>query len=96
MNHVIVDVCWAKFKLNLAYSHIIFYTSLCYRLYADDDISSLRLIDFGNALRCVDEELALYYEDFQLQTLLYRAPEVMTTIYAVYYVFEDKLIIGAV
>lgn len=34
-------------------------------------------MDFGNAIHCVHEELSLYYGDFELQTLLYRAPEVM-------------------
>lgn len=35
------------------------------------------VVDFGNALRNTDEELSLYYSDFELQTLLYRAPEVI-------------------
>ena len=35
------------------------------------------VIDFGNALRNTEEELSLYYSDFELQTLLYRAPEVI-------------------
>ena len=48
---------------------------------AANNFSSLHLIDFGNALRCVEEELSLYYEDFELQTLLYRAPEVRLTKY---------------
>jgi hypothetical protein len=35
------------------------------------------VVDFGNALRNTEEELSLYYSDFELQTLLYRAPEVI-------------------
>lgn len=40
------------------------------------DASSLRVIDFGNAINHVHREMSLYYRDFQVQTLLYRAPEV--------------------
>ena len=40
-------------------------------------MSSVMVVDFGNALRNTDEELSLYYSDFELQTLLYRAPEVI-------------------
>ncbi|XP_076047659.1 uncharacterized protein LOC143029111 [Oratosquilla oratoria] len=43
----------------------------------EDDLSSIMVVDFGNALRNTDEELSLYYTDFELQTLLYRAPEVL-------------------
>lgn len=43
----------------------------------EEDLSSLMVVDFGNALRNTDEELSLYYSDFELQTLLYRAPEVI-------------------
>ncbi|XP_071551189.1 uncharacterized protein [Panulirus ornatus] len=46
-------------------------------LRSEDDLSSLMVVDFGNALRNTDEELSLYYSDFELQTLLYRAPEVI-------------------
>ncbi|XP_074662349.1 uncharacterized protein LOC141914909 [Tubulanus polymorphus] len=42
-----------------------------------NDTSTLRVVDFGNAIHCVHDEVSLYYEDFELQTLLYRAPEVM-------------------
>jgi len=38
------------------------------------------VIDFGNAIHHVHKEIALYYEDFELQTPLYRAPEVKTII----------------
>ena len=41
-----------------------------------DRLESVKLIDFGNALHCVDAEISLYYDDFELQTLVYRAPEV--------------------
>ena len=40
------------------------------------EFNSLQLVDFGNAIRCVHEELSLYYDNFAFQTLLYRAPEV--------------------
>uniref|UniRef100_T1IP64 Protein kinase domain-containing protein n=1 Tax=Strigamia maritima TaxID=126957 RepID=T1IP64_STRMM len=43
----------------------------------EKDSSSLRVVDFGNAIRCVHEELSLYYCDYELQTLIYRAPEVL-------------------
>ncbi|XP_067039056.1 dual specificity tyrosine-phosphorylation-regulated kinase 2-like [Acropora muricata] len=41
-----------------------------------EDIN-IKVVDFGNALHCVDQEVSLYYDDFELQTLVYRAPEVM-------------------
>ncbi|XP_078674914.1 uncharacterized protein LOC144912964 isoform X1 [Branchiostoma floridae x Branchiostoma belcheri] len=41
------------------------------------DLDSVKVIDFGNAIHSVPEEISLYYDDFELQTLLYRAPEVM-------------------
>ncbi|XP_048579174.1 serine/threonine-protein kinase unc-51 isoform X1 [Nematostella vectensis] len=37
----------------------------------------INVVDFGNAIRWVHKEMSLYYNDFELQTLLYRAPEVM-------------------
>uniref|UniRef100_A0A6A7FT26 Dual specificity tyrosine-phosphorylation-regulated kinase 1A-like isoform X3 n=1 Tax=Hirondellea gigas TaxID=1518452 RepID=A0A6A7FT26_9CRUS len=43
----------------------------------EDDLNSIMVVDFGNALRNTEEELSLYYSDFELQTLLYRAPEVI-------------------
>ncbi|KAK7070922.1 hypothetical protein SK128_013651 [Halocaridina rubra] len=43
----------------------------------EDDLASVMVVDFGNALRNTDEELSLYYSDFELQTLPYRAPEVI-------------------
>ncbi|KAK4306982.1 hypothetical protein Pmani_021235 [Petrolisthes manimaculis] len=46
-------------------------------LKTEEDLASLMVVDFGNALRNTDEELSLYYSDFELQTLLYRAPEVI-------------------
>lgn len=42
-----------------------------------NDFYSCTLIDFGNAIKCVEEELSLYYDDYNLVTLLYRPPEVM-------------------
>ena len=43
----------------------------------EGDFSSVKLVDFGNAIHCVYAEVSLYYDDFELQTLLYRAPEVI-------------------
>lgn len=43
---------------------------------SEGDLNSLKVVDFGNAIRCIHEELSLYYDDYELQTLLYRAPEV--------------------
>ncbi|XP_064622216.1 uncharacterized protein LOC135484554 isoform X2 [Lineus longissimus] len=43
----------------------------------EGDMLSLKVVDFGNAIHCVHDEVSLYYDDFELQTLLYRAPEVM-------------------
>lgn len=40
------------------------------------DLSGLKVVDFGNAIRCIHDELSLYYTDYELQTLIYRAPEV--------------------
>ncbi|XP_052103638.1 probable serine/threonine-protein kinase DDB_G0268078 [Mytilus californianus] len=42
-----------------------------------DDLGSLKVIDFGNAIHHIHKEVSLYYEDFQVQTPLYRAPEVI-------------------
>nr|KAG5693937.1 hypothetical protein BaRGS_008206 [Batillaria attramentaria] len=41
------------------------------------DLNSLRVIDFGNAINHVHREMSLYYKDFEVQTLLYRAPEMV-------------------
>ncbi|XP_062596924.1 probable serine/threonine-protein kinase yakA isoform X2 [Saccostrea cucullata] len=41
------------------------------------DVSSVTVIDFGNAIHNNFKEVALYFKDFELQTLLYRAPEVL-------------------
>ncbi|XP_052275470.1 serine/threonine-protein kinase dst2-like isoform X2 [Dreissena polymorpha] len=41
------------------------------------DVDSVHIVDFGNTLHCVHSEMSLYYKDFELQTPLYRAPEVM-------------------
>ncbi|KAL3873269.1 hypothetical protein ACJMK2_036405 [Sinanodonta woodiana] len=41
------------------------------------DLDSVHIVDFGNALNYVHKEVSLYYNDFELQTPLYRAPEVM-------------------
>ncbi|OWF38252.1 Dual specificity tyrosine-phosphorylation-regulated kinase 2 [Mizuhopecten yessoensis] len=45
--------------------------------FVGNDLSSVTVIDFGNAIQHVHKEIALYYDDFELQTPLYRAPEVM-------------------
>ena len=52
----------------------ILFPSQCIR--EEGDFSSVKLVDFGNAIHCVYAEVSLYYDDFELQTLLYRAPEV--------------------
>lgn len=46
-----------------------------------NDLSSVKVVDFGNALHYVHKEVSLYYDDFEVQTPLYRAPEVMYTLY---------------
>ncbi|XP_014676700.1 PREDICTED: dual specificity tyrosine-phosphorylation-regulated kinase 1A-like [Priapulus caudatus] len=46
-------------------------------LTTENDFTSVKVIDFGNALYCIHKEVSLYYNDFDLQTPLYRAPEVM-------------------
>lgn len=48
-------------------------------LLADEDGSrcKIRLADFGNMLRNTEEDISQYYDSFQLQTLFYRAPEVI-------------------
>ncbi|XP_061172449.1 probable serine/threonine-protein kinase yakA [Saccostrea echinata] len=46
-------------------------------LKSDSDVSSVTVIDFGNAIHNNFKEVALYFKDFELQTLLYRAPEVL-------------------
>ena len=46
-------------------------------LVTETDLSKVFVVDFGNALRNTEDELSLYYTDFELQTLLYRAPEVI-------------------
>ena len=35
------------------------------------------IVDFGNTVNYVHREVPLYYNDFELQTPLHRAPEVM-------------------
>ena len=49
------------------------------------DISSVRVIDFGNSIRNVHREISLYYKDFEVQSLLYRAPEVTGFLPVVFY-----------
>ncbi|XP_046859017.1 dual specificity tyrosine-phosphorylation-regulated kinase 2-like [Xenia sp. Carnegie-2017] len=38
---------------------------------------NVKLIDLGNAIYCVHKEMSLYFDSFELQTVFYRAPEVM-------------------
>lgn len=52
------------------------FISLVYSLFPEDDLGSLKVIDFGNAIHHIHKEVSLYYEDFEVQTPLYRAPEV--------------------
>ena len=49
----------------------------CNDLVSATDFNSVKIVDFGNAIHCIHDELSLYYDDFEFQTLLYRAPEVM-------------------
>eukprot|EP00051_Salpingoeca_urceolata_P012666 m.156576 g.156576 ORF g.156576 m.156576 type:complete len:971 (+) comp17564_c0_seq3:278-3190(+) len=48
-------------------------------LLRDNDASGchLKLADFGNALPCTQTAMARYHDDFEIQTLWYRAPEVL-------------------
>lgn len=46
-------------------------------LKSESDVGSVTVIDFGNAIHNRFKEVALYFKDFELQTLLYRAPEVL-------------------
>lgn len=39
--------------------------------------TDLKVIDFGNSIRNIAHEVALYEDDFEMQTLVYRAPEVL-------------------
>merc|ERR1719193_1395558 len=41
-----------------------------------EEILQVKVIDFGNAIQDSLEEKRLYFSDFQLQAILYRAPEV--------------------
>ncbi|XP_060590752.1 uncharacterized protein LOC132745791 [Ruditapes philippinarum] len=43
----------------------------------EDDLDSVHIVDFGNAINYVHTEMSIYYKDFDLQTPLYRAPEVI-------------------
>ena len=44
---------------------------------SESDLDSVHIVDFGNAIHYVHKEVSLYYKDFELQTPLYRAPEVI-------------------
>ena len=44
---------------------------------SESDLDSVHVVDFGNAIHYVHKEVSLYYKDFELQTPLYRAPEVL-------------------
>ncbi|XP_066016173.1 uncharacterized protein [Pocillopora verrucosa] len=46
-------------------------------LFEEGDETKIKVVDFGNAIHWVHREVSLYYDEFELQTLLYRAPEVM-------------------
>lgn len=48
----------------------------CIEFILGNKISSLKVVDFGNAFHCIHDEMSLYYDGFELQTLIYRAPEV--------------------
>jgi serine/threonine protein kinase len=38
---------------------------------------ALKVIDFGNAIECTDSAIQPYMDEFDLQSLWYRAPEVV-------------------
>ncbi|EDV23661.1 uncharacterized protein TRIADDRAFT_57092 [Trichoplax adhaerens] len=44
-------------------------------LVSNESDLSIKLVDFSNSFHCVHEEICLYYDNFELQTLNYRAPE---------------------
>ncbi|XP_046861919.1 uncharacterized protein LOC124455275 [Xenia sp. Carnegie-2017] len=46
-------------------------------LFTDASRKNVKLIDLGNAIYCVHKEMSLYFDSFELQTVFYRAPEVM-------------------
>ncbi|XP_078343974.1 uncharacterized protein LOC144629610 [Oculina patagonica] len=46
-------------------------------LFEEGEEIKIKVVDFGNAIHWVHREVSLYYDEFELQTLLYRAPEVM-------------------
>lgn len=47
-------------------------------LFRDEYFSlDVRIVDFGNSIRCTSEEITLYEDDYEMQTVMYRAPEVM-------------------
>ena len=48
-----------------------------YIVVSESDLDSVHIVDFGNTVNYVHREVSLYYNDFELQTPLYRAPEVM-------------------
>ena len=52
------------------------HTSCCCVCLVEGELDSVHIIDFGNAIHYVHSEVSLYYKDFELQTPLYRAPEV--------------------
>lgn len=43
---------------------------------SENELESVHIVDFGNTINFVHSEVSLYYKDFELQTPLYRAPEV--------------------
>ena len=47
-----------------------------YIIFPENDLDSVHVVDFGNTINYIHSEVSLYYKDFELQTPLYRAPEV--------------------
>ncbi|XP_028393003.1 serine/threonine-protein kinase 36-like [Dendronephthya gigantea] len=46
-------------------------------LFTNGDKNDVKIIDFGNAIYWNHDEMSLYFGSFELQTVFYRAPEVM-------------------
>ena len=57
-----------EFIINVKKMYLVFVS--------ENDLGSLKIIDFGNAIHHIHREVSLYYDDFEVQTPLYRAPEV--------------------
>jgi hypothetical protein len=56
----------------------------------------VKLADFGNAMHATPEHVSLYYDGFELQSPLYRAPEVEPTACCQVLSFDVKLVLSSV